>query len=126
MKRVLYKSVIVAMLFYLVLSMCSCSSVKKEDDLFDASVSHLPTEDDMKKVKQGMTFDEVVSIIGKPHGYAPDVNHNFGLLWNTREGTQYSIIFLLYEKPENKIESSIDYFKHSVAGIPVLVNHNTD
>ena len=127
MKALFKQAIIIAIIMCVILSFCSChfyGDNKKEDELFDVSLSHLPTEDDMKKIKQGMSFNEVVSIIGKPHSYAPHVSHNFALLWNTKEGSQYTILFLLEEKTETKFETAIDYFNHSIACKPTLVNNN--
>ena len=75
------------------------------EELFDKEMLHKPTEKDIQKIHAGMTFAEVVGIIGKPHFSPPQYSHNNFFVWVTNEGNSYRLAFSTEEKcPENMSE----------------------
>lgn len=69
-------------------------------DFFDADRTHKPSEEALASVKEGMTYNEVVGIIGKPHDFGP-LSGLFTLLWEADSGKEYRIYFT-YEQEKNE------------------------
>ena len=60
-----------------------------EEEFFDLSRSHKPTENDMQKITESMTVKDTISILGKPHCYGHKSWIYITLVWETNEGNIY-------------------------------------
>ena len=58
---------------------------------FDFAQSHKPTETDINQIEEGMTIENVVELLGKPHDFGP-TSGLLSLVWQTVEGNWYCII----------------------------------
>lgn len=58
---------------------------------FDTEATHLPTLADFRKLETGMTFEEIVEIIGRPHIPRQTGMLSFG--WRTAEGETILLFF---------------------------------
>ena len=94
----------------------------EEDDFFDAARSHLPTEEEILQVKQGMSFYAVVDLIGKPHRFsysnASSANRLWTLVWETAEGNAYAVYFYPSDEISHKDIKSLsleEYHRYTVA-----------
>lgn len=77
------------------------------EDFFDADRTHKPSENDIASIKVGMTYEEAVGIIGKPHGYGPTSGF-FTLLWEADNGKEYILVISFkQEKNESVYEAVI-------------------
>lgn len=70
------------------------------EDFFDADRTHKPSENDIASIKVGMTYEEAVGIIGKPHGYGPTSGF-FTLLWEADNGKEYFLV-ISFRQEENE------------------------
>ncbi len=89
-------------------------NINEREELFDSEMKHKPTNADMQKIHKGMSFDEAVEIIGKPHRYADGVSCSYYLQWNTVEGERYIIVFSPPEDfpfPHHMTET--EYYHHT-------------
>jgi hypothetical protein len=83
---------------------------------FDYSESQKPTNAEMALVAEGMTFREVVQIIGKPHYKNPGLQ----FFWRTEEGCSYELLFC-FSRIEGEITTMEDLDKcYILAGGPNL------
>ncbi len=65
--------------------------LNRHETWFDESGKNIVSMSDAEKIKEGMTFEQVVSIIGQP---LRDVGSGaVVLVWNTESGKQLSITF---------------------------------
>ena len=90
-----------------------------EDEFFDRKQKHKPTVEELKQVEKGMSFAEVVSIIGKPHGYG---NTALTFSWTSQEGKTYDI-FVLYTEQyakdyPDRMKGFERYYLYGVAESP--------
>ena len=110
------------LIFTVLITFSSCSNEKMviDDSPFDSNFEHLPTFEDMSRVFSGMSFEEVISIIGKPHGHADFVSHSNGYQWVTSEGEVFTMLFLPKEHFDASGMSRREYYEHIYAmGNPV-------
>ncbi len=59
------------------------------EEIFDFDITHEPTSEEVWSIRRGMTYQEVIALAGKPHGYFE--THSFGngdytVFWCTEEG----------------------------------------
>lgn len=89
---------------------------RMEEEFFDKNFIHKPTKDDISKVHKGMSFYEIVDIIGKPHSFADYVSHGMSYKWVTVEGDAYTIMFLPEDAVTGASKMSLsEYHKYTVA-----------
>ena len=85
-------------------------------DFFDYEKSHLPTDEEMKSVKKGMSFYDVVALIGKPHGYIDGASYGLSYKWVTVEGNVYEIKFVPTDDvPKDRDMSLSEYNQYTKA-----------
>ncbi len=60
------------------------------DTLFDYEMQYKPTYEDYLQIREGMTVEEVVAILGKPHGLDAAVGSKY-LCWTTADGASCAI-----------------------------------
>ena len=60
-------------------------------DFFDYRMTHMPTEAEMQQIKVGMSFEEILSIAGKPHCLQGS-GYQF-MCWYSEEGYRYDLSF---------------------------------
>ena len=60
-------------------------------DFFDYRMTHKPTEAEMQQIKVGMSFEEILSIAGKPHCLQGS-GYQF-MCWYSEEGYRYDLSF---------------------------------
>ena len=75
-------------------------------DFFDADRTHKPSEEALASVKEGMTYNEVVGIIGKPHDFGP-LSGLFTLLWEADSGKEYRIYFTFKQEKNEYMTDAI-------------------
>ena len=105
------------MLWLCMFSLCSCvSSGPIESDynsesetmqtpnsmFFDWELTNKPTDSQMKKVRKGMSYYEVVEIIGKPHSFADNIDNSQTFKWITQEGNVFFCFFLNYSRNSSR------------------------
>ena len=93
------------------------------EELFDYEMKHQPSDSDVLKITKGMPFDEVVDIIGLPHGIADNVSISSYFKWVSLEGNEYILLFILEDTVDNadKMEP-LEYYRYTVtASFPRLV-----
>ncbi len=84
-----------------------------DEDFFDAEMTSKPTNAEMKLIKEGMPFNSVIGIIGRPHGYADGASMSY-FKWITTEGDTYIMLFSPPENIENPEEMSLsEYYSHT-------------
>lgn len=84
-------------------------------DSFDREKKNKPTNKDVEKIEKGMSFSDVVSILGRPHGWGvPYVSSSTRetLNWTTVEGNICLITFGGTQKLE--VEDGFDYYYQAV------------
>jgi len=81
---------------------------------------HYSTDPDLYEWKWKVSFNEVIDIIGKPHGFRP--GHPDTLVWITDTGNYYAIRFEIDEDTDATYINAYDQFIHSFAAFyhPVL------
>ena len=85
-------------------------------DFFDYEKSHQPTDEEMKSVKKGMSFYDVVALIGKPHGYIDGASYGLSYKWVTVEGNVYEIKFVPTDDvPKDRDMSLSEYNQYTKA-----------
>ena len=72
--------------------------IDKNQDFFDTQQTNRPTKEKIIQITTGMPFNDVVSLIGKPHGYM-HINASSALpisskfIWTDDQGIPYVISF---------------------------------
>ncbi|MEE1356204.1 MAG: hypothetical protein UHG68_01420 [Clostridia bacterium] len=70
----------------------------------------------MKSVKKGMSFYDVVALIGKPHGYIDGASYGLSYKWVTVEGNVYEIKFVPTDDvPKDRDMSLSEYNQYTKA-----------
>ena len=93
------------------------------EELFDYEMKHQPSDSDILTITKGMPFDEVVNIIGLPHGIADNVSMSSSFKWVSLEGNEYILLFI----PEDTVDNAdkmdpLEYYRYTVtASVPRLV-----
>ncbi len=118
------------MLWLCMFSLCSCvSSGPIESDynsesetmqtpnsmFFDWELTNKPTDSQMKKVRKGMSYYEVVEIIGKPHSFADNIDNSQTFKWITQEGNVFFCFFILDTDIDIPNVSIEEYNRYTVA-----------
>ncbi len=99
------------------------ASVAK-DDVFDTAVSSMPSEEDARRITKDMSYSEVVSILGKPHGDLSATADPRVLKWNVRDGDPLFITFRFSESlPYVMLQENL-YYALTVYGIVTSVHRN--
>ena len=80
------------------------------DDFFDSNMLSRPTDEDIAKITVGMSFREVIEIIGKPHCHAPGPSLPY-FQWVTAEGSKYVILFLPEDVSYDRVENDMTMFE---------------
>ena len=80
------------------------------DDFFDYDMRSCPTDEDIAKITVGMSFSEVIEIIGKPHCRASGPSLPY-FQWVTTEGSKYTILFLPEEVSYDRVEDEMTMFE---------------
>ena len=80
------------------------------DDFFDSNMLSRPTDEDIAKITVGMSFSEVIEIIGKPHCRASGPSLPY-FQWVTTEGSKYTILFLPEEVSYDRVEDEMTMFE---------------
>ena len=94
-----------------------------QDNFFDFEKSHQPTDEEMKSVKKGMPFYDVVALIGKPHSPMEGVGVSGSYVWITVEGNAYKIKFVETDDiPSDRNMSLSEYNKYTIAYNDAVVN----
>ena len=97
----------------------------EERNFFDLNKEHIATDEEMLSVKNGMTFTEVVNIIGKPHGYG--TMGAMTLKWFTKEGTIYNIKFIFNDDFVQDAKWSLnDYYKYAIVLSSPMIDRVTE
>jgi hypothetical protein len=80
------------------------------DDFFDYDMRSCPTDEDIAKITVGMSFSEVIEIIGKPHCRASGPSLPY-FQWVTTGGSKYTILFLPEEVSSDRVEDEMTMFE---------------
>ena len=82
-------------------------------EYFDWEKSHIPKVDEIYSIESGMSSTEVISLLGKPHGYGPTSGLP-SLSWEADDGVTYYFIFVIEQGlPED------------MNGVEVIMKHST-
>ena len=93
--------------------------------LFDYEMKHQPSDSDMLKITKGMPFDEVINIIGLPHGIADNISISSYFKWVFLEGNEYIIFFIPKDTVDNADQlEPLEYYSYTeTAFAPRLIKN---
>ena len=81
-----------------------------KEDVFDAAVSAMPSEEEAQQITQGMSYSDAVSILGKPHGDLSSLADPRVLKWNVKDGKPLFITFRFSESlPQMMLQENFYY-----------------
>ncbi len=73
--------------------------------LFDLDMQHKPTYEDCLKIHDDMTVEQVVELLGRPHGRDAAAGSKY-LIWTTEDGGSYVIKVVSRHSTENPTDWS--------------------
>jgi len=83
-------------------------------DLFDVDLIHRMDDDWLLYIgTKNISFETIVSFIGKPHGFRP--GHPDTLVWMSNTGTAYGIRFTINDDHKKEFKNAVDQFWHSIS-----------
>lgn len=86
-------------------------------DFFDWDRTHLPSDEDTKKVYTGMALSDAVRLLGKPHDLGP-FSGLFVVVWDTLEGHVFSARVVLVSDSDGDIYNEM--MKRGMVYLPEL------
>ena len=76
------------------------------DALLDEAKEYKPTDDSFDKIEHGMTLQEVIDIVGRPHvTYSGGIGEHYA--WETQSGKYYIVLFHDVEPVTGKLTDEI-------------------
>ena len=78
----------------------------RTDALLDEAKEYKPTDDSFDKIEHGMTLQEVIDIVGRPHvTYSGGIGEHYA--WETQSGKYYIVLFHDVEPVTGKLTDEI-------------------
>lgn len=85
------------------------------EEIFDFDRVHEPTLEEIRSIQRGMTYQEVIAIAGKPHGYYETnafENGDYTVFWCTEEGYEPASRWISF-KLSDEYESEQERWEHA-------------